>query len=138
MVLEQPKQSDALRTPKMTKRKQVYEKEVHMCQMGLVDQISGAPHKKSAAVQIQMNHPVILTNVSPERRCDHQPGAHQPIEGHVRIWDEEQGPFRQVRRSTLAAEWTPEFCGWLLDGLQAVQEEAAQTFHLELHRDKNM
>ncbi|CAL1141583.1 unnamed protein product [Cladocopium goreaui] len=132
-VLEQPKQSDALRMPKMTQRKQVYEKEVHMCQMGLVDRVSGDPHKKSTAVQ--MNHPVILTEVFPERKCDHPPGAHQPIEGHVRIWDEQQRRYRQVRRSTLAAEWTPEFCGWLLDGLEAVQEEAAQTFHLELHRE---
>jgi len=133
VVLEQPKQSDALKMPKMTQRKQVYEKEVHMCQMGLVDRVSGDPHKKSTA--IQMNHPVILTEVFPDRKCDHPPGAHQPIEGHVRIWDEQQCRHRQVRRSTLAAEWTPDFCGWLLDGLEAIQEEAAQTFHLELHRE---
>ena len=101
----------------MTQRKQVYEKEVHMCQMGLVDRVSGDPHKKSTAVQ--MNHPVILTEVFPERKCDHPPGAHQPIEGHVRIWDEQQRRYRQVRRSTLAAEWTPSSVdGFLMDWKQ--------------------
>lgn len=37
VLLEQPKQSDALKQPMMTKREEVYQKEVHMCQLGLRD-----------------------------------------------------------------------------------------------------
>ena len=44
-------------------------------------------------------------------------GAHQTIEASVRIKDE-NGRWKTVKRSTLAAEWTDDFCGWLLDGLE--------------------
>ena len=133
VVLEQPKQSDALKMPKMTRRERMYEKEVHMCQLGLEDVVSGAPHKKATAVQ--MNHPMICTTLFPEKKCDHPPGAHQPLEGSVAVWDETTRRYKAVRRSTLAAEWTPSFCDWLLGGLEAMQEESAQVFHLELHRE---
>ena len=133
VVLEQPKQSDALKMPKMTRRERVYEKEVHMCQLGLEDVVSGTPHKK--ATTIQMNHPMICTTLFPEMKCDHPPGAHQPLEGSVAVWDETTRRYRAVRRSTLAAEWTPSFCDWLLGGLEAMQEESAQVFHLDLHRE---
>ena len=71
-MLEQPEQSDALKMPRMTQRQKVYQKEVHMCRLGPVDVVSGAPHKRATAVQ--MNHPAICTNLFPDRICNHQPG----------------------------------------------------------------
>jgi hypothetical protein len=132
VVLEQPAQSDALKMPMMSRREQVYQQEVHMCQLGLVDAVSGRPHKKPTMVQ--MNHPAINSAAFPERKCDCEPGEHQPIEGSVRIEDPSGSGNRiTVKRSTLAAQWTQEFCDWLLDGLEATLEEGAQEIRLSLH-----
>ena len=126
MVLEQPEQSDALKMPRMTQRQKVYQKEVHMCRLGPVGVVSGAPHKRATAVQ--MNHPAICTNLFPDRICNHKPGEHQPLEGSVAVWDEATHRYGAVKRATLVAEWTPEFCDWLLGGMEALQEESAQVF----------
>eukprot|EP00435_Cladocopium_sp_Y103_P008686 s1575_g2.t1 len=136
-VLEQPKQSEALHTRPMQAREEVYEKVVDLCRLGLMDRITMYPHKKPTA--IQMNHPVIQTPAFPDRRCECQPGDHQPIEGSVRIRDELTGRLKTVRRSTLAAEWTPEFCQWLLCGLESALTETSlsEMDHpsmLQLHR----
>lgn len=122
-VLEQPRQSEALNTRPMQARDIVHEKTVDLCRLGLVDRISGAPHKKSTVVQ--MNHPVIETPAFPERRCECAPGDHQPIEGSVALKDPSTGSWRSVKRSTLAAEWTPMFCHWLLDGLERALDETS-------------
>ena len=122
-VLEQPRQSEALNTRPMQAREVVHEKTVDLCRLGLVDRISGTPHKKSTVVQ--MNHPVIETPAFSERRCECAPGDHQPIEGSVALRDPSTGSWRSVKRSTLAAEWTPQFCHWLLDGLQRALDETS-------------
>ena len=36
--------------------------------------------------------------------------------------------INQEKRATLVAKWTPEFCDWLLGGMEALQEESAQVF----------
>ena len=111
-VLEQPQQSEALKLPEMARRKEVYEKIIDQCAVDLKDVVSGRPHKKSTA--IQANHPSILAWI--DLKCPHEPGQHQPIEGAVSIVDEQGNP-KTVRRSTLAATWTPQLCQWLLDGI---------------------
>eukprot|EP00435_Cladocopium_sp_Y103_P035928 s522_g9.t1 len=131
VVLEQPAQSDALKIPMMSRREHVFQREVHLCQLGLVDAVSGRPHKKPTV--IQMNHPAITSVAFPERRCDHAPGEHQPIEGSVRVQDPSTGRQASVERSTLAAQWTQDFCDWLLDGLEATLEEGGQEISLPLH-----
>lgn len=101
----------------------VHEKTVDLCQLGLKDRIPGEPHKKSTLVQ--MNHPVIETPAFSEKRCSCAPRAHQPIEGSVALTDPLTGTWRSVKRSALASEWTPQFCGWLLDGLQRALDETS-------------
>ena len=83
MLLEQPASSEALRLPEMTQREKVYERKIPMCGLGLRDQVSGKPHKKMTAVQL--NQEAIQTEVFREVRCDHRVGEHQPIEGSVRV-----------------------------------------------------
>ena len=110
-LLEQPQQSEALQLPVMVRRRVVYEKIIHQCAAGLKDAVSGKPRKK--ATVFQANHNSI--DYWRDLLCDHEPGAHQPIEGSVTIVDEE-GRSSTVKRSTLAASWTPELCAWILDG----------------------
>ena len=47
VVLEQPAQSDALRMPMMSRREQVYQQEVHMCQMGVSGRCQWSPTQKT-------------------------------------------------------------------------------------------
>ena len=131
-VLEQPAQSDALRTPEMSRRERVHQQRIDMCELGLVDWVSGAPHKEPTV--IQMNHPMINATAFPPKICSHAPGDHQPIKGSVRIPDPDN-PQRMitVKRSTLAAQWTLEFCDWVLSGLEAGLELSAQETHVALH-----
>ena len=126
VVLEQPQQSEALKLNVMHERKAVWQKNIHLCGLGLKDRVSGKPHKKPTA--IQMNHPVIQE--FPEVVCNHQIGQHQPIEGSVRV--EQDGKMMTMKRSTLAGEWTPKFCAWLLEGLERAMEEAAHTCHIAM------
>ena len=121
VILEQPQQSEALKLNVMHERKGVWQKDIHLCGLGLRDKVSGMPHKKPTA--IQMNHPVIEN--FPDVICQHQPGQHQPIEGSVRI--ERDGRQVTMKRSTLAGEWTTPFCKWMLDGIERALEEAAHT-----------
>eukprot|EP00438_Fugacium_kawagutii_P019634 Skav232807 [mRNA] locus=scaffold614:489248:497143:- [translate_table: standard] len=111
VILEQPRQSEALCTKVMAKRRQVYTKFIDQCAAGLKDAVSGKPHKKTTA--IQANHSSVLA--WKDLTCPHAPGEHQAIEGNVTI----PGPHGRnvtVKRSTLAAEWPAELCSWLLSG----------------------
>lgn len=125
-VLEQPLQSEALKLEVMSERKIVCEKGINLCGLGLKDKENGKPHKKPTA--IQMNHPAIQQ--FPDVPCTHAPGEHQPIEGSVTV--KRDGKWRSMRRSTLAGEWTEEFCDWLLDGLERALQEAATEVHVAI------
>ena len=131
VLLEQPASSEALKLPEMSRREVVHERKIPMCALGLRDQVSKKPHKKMTA--IQMNHSAIQTEMFREVRCTHQLGEHQPIEGSVRVRDQMTGKKTTVRRSTLAASWTTQFCDWLLDGLEALLVEGAQQVHIPMH-----
>ena len=110
----------------------MHQQVVHMCRMGLVDQVSGKPHKKPTA--IQMNHPCITSTAFPPMECNHQPGEHEPIEGSVRIQDPNgTDKWISIRRSTLASRWSEEFCNWLLTGLESALEESVQQIVVPLH-----
>ena len=126
VILEQPQQSDALKLNVMHERKGVWQKDIHQCGLGLKDRVSGKPHKKPTA--IQMNHPAVMH--FPDVKCQHQMGQHQPIEGSVRV--ERDGRIANVKRSTLAGEWPTPFCQWMLDGLERALEEAAHTCHVAM------
>ena len=117
VILEQPAASEALRLPVMSRRKRVYKKVVHLCRLGLRDRVSRRPHKKPTVVQV--NHSAIETELFPERTCCCEAGSHQPIEGSVKVRDDE-GRLRSLKRSTLAAEWTRDFCMWLINGLEGL------------------
>lgn len=112
VVLEQPEQSEALKLNVMHERKDVWQKTVDQCALGLKDKVSGMPHKKPTA--IQMNHPAVQN--FPDARCRHLPGQHQPIEGSVRI--RRDGQMVTMKRSTLAGEWSTPFCQWMLGGIE--------------------
>ena len=131
VVLEQPASFEALRLPMMTRRRQVHQRVVHMCRLGMRDKVTKKPHKKPTVVQ--MNHAAITTEMFPARLCQCQPGDHQPIEGSVTVWDDEKGKMTAVKRSTLAAQWPEGFCDWLLDGLEALKEENSHV-RIELHQ----
>lgn len=126
MLLEQPEQSEALKLNVMHERKDVWQKTVDQCALGLKDKLSGLPHKKPTA--IQMNHPAVQN--FPDARCWHQPGQHQPVEGSVRI--RRDGQMVTMKRSTLAGEWSTPFCQWMLGGLERALEEAAHECNISL------
>ncbi|CAK9117104.1 unnamed protein product [Durusdinium trenchii] len=92
VVLEQPASSDALRLPMMTRRRRVHQRVVHMCRLGMRDQVTNKPHKKPTVVQ--MNHAAITTEMFPQRLCECQPGEHQPIEGSVQALMDENESMR--------------------------------------------
>lgn len=126
VVLEQPEQSEALKLNVMHERKDVWQKTVDQCALGLKDKVSGMPHKKPTA--IQMNHPAVQN--FPDARCRHLPGQHQPIEGSVRI--RRDGQMVTMKRSTLAGEWSTPFCQWMLGGIERALEEAAHECNISL------
>ena len=131
VLLEQPASSEALKLPEMERQEVVYSRKIPMCALGLKDRVSKRPHKKMTV--IQMNHSAITTTMFREVHCHHEVGQHQPIEGSVRIRDPVTKKMRTIRRSTLAASWTPEFCDWLLDGLQALLSEGASEMTIPMH-----
>lgn len=112
VVLEQPASSEALRLPMMTRRRQVHQRVVHMCRLGMKDEVNNRPHKKPTVVQ--MNHAAITAEMFPARMCQCRPGDHQPIEGSVSVWDDEKGRMVAMKRSTLAAQWPKGFCDWMV------------------------
>ena len=120
-VLEQPLQSEALKLSVMSSRRIVCQKDINLCGLGLCDRVNGKPHKKPTAAITQF----------PDVPCTHQPGQHQPIEGSVTI-QRSDGTTQSVKRSTLAGEWTPQFCAWLLDGLERALQEAAVEVHIAM------
>ena len=111
VVLEEPRQSEALNLPQMHRRKQVYTKFVDQCMLGLRDRVNHQPHKKPTA--FQGNHPSVLA--WQEIVCLHHPDEHQVIEGSVRVKIEKK--WETKRRSELAAAWPQGLCEWLLDSI---------------------
>ena len=131
-LLEQPQQSEALNLPVMMARRGVFQLIIDQCMYGLKDRVSGKPHKKPTA--IQLNHPGILN--WPNRRCEHQPEEHEQISGSVRVVRDSQ--WRTLRRSELAAEWPRALCLWMLHGMQQIlMSELPEVHEMSLPEECN-
>ena len=106
--------------PEMLARRSVHEQIIDQCMFGLRDRVSGKPHKKPTA--IQLNHPGILDWDNP--RCTHDPEEHEQISGSVRVVRERK--WKTMRRSELAAEWPRPLCMWMLAGAKQILDLDAE------------
>jgi len=96
-LTENPLQSAALTMDFMMERPHLHRAKVPQCAFGLKDVISGKPHQKYTAFDVNDEDmcEALLVNAV----CNHIPEEHQPIEGNVYC----EG--RWQRRSALASKW---------------------------------
>ena len=121
VLSEQPWQSEALHLNFMEERKNLHRAKVAQCAFGLVDKVSGKPHQKYTALDV--NHPTMKHYLEERGRCIHATGEHQPIEGMV-FW---KGGW--WKRSTLAARWPRRLCSSILEAAEAALKEVAREVH---------
>ena len=107
VLTENPWQSEALRLNFMVARPQLWRASVCQCAYGLRDVVSGKPHQKRTALDV--NNEAMRDYLEENGVCNHGPGEHQPIEGSVHF----QG--RTWKRSELAARWTAKMCVEILN-----------------------
>lgn len=101
-LTENPAQSAALLMDFMMARPNLHRAKVPQCAFGLCDVVSGKPHQKFTAFDVNdedMKEALLVGAV-----CHHTPEEHQAIEGNVFY----EG--RWQRRSALAAKWPPRLC----------------------------
>ena len=101
-LTENPLASEGLKMSFMEERPQLFRAKVAQCQFGLKDVVSGKPHRKMTAFDV--NHQYFARCLEEGAQCQHRPEEHQIIEGQV-LW---QG--RWVNRSMLASRWPRELC----------------------------
>ena len=110
VLTENPWQSEALRLNFMEGRPNLWRAKVCQCAYGLKDVVSGKPHQKKTALDV--NNESMKDYLEENGVCNHAPGEHQPIEGHVHY----EG--RTWRRSALAARWTRRMCVEILNAAE--------------------
>ena len=111
-LTENPWQSEALHLDFMKARPKLFRAKVAQCRFGLKDVVSGKPHQKYTALDV--NNEVMCEALQRGALCNHQQGEHQPIEGSV-MWE-----GKSQRRSALAAKWPRELCLHILQAAEAV------------------
>ena len=113
-LTENPFQSAALTMDFMMERPHLHRAKVPQCAFGLKDVISGKPHQKYTAFDVNDEDmcEALLVNAV----CNHTPEEHQPIEGNVYY----EG--RWQRRSALASKWPPELCEHILQAAEKAWE----------------
>jgi len=115
VLTENPAQSEALNLDFMKDRPQLHRAKVPQCAFGLKDVISGKPHQKYTALDV--NDYYMCEGLMHGAVCNHKPEEHQAIEGSVFYEGHSQ------RRSALAARWTQEFCHHMLDAAEYAWEK---------------
>lgn len=115
VLMENPAQSEAWNIDCMKGRPNVHRAKVPQCAFGLRDVINGKPHQKYTALDV--NNEAFKNELLVGAVCNHAPGEHQPIEGHV-FWE-----GRSQRRSALAARWPEAFCQHMLEAAERAWEK---------------
>ena len=110
VLTENPWQSEALKLNFMVARPNLWRADVCQCAYGLKDVVSGKPHQKRTALDV--NNEAMKDYLEENGVCQHAPGEHQPIEGSVH----HQG--RTWKRSELAARWTAKMCVEILNAAE--------------------
>ena len=110
VMTENPWQSEALKLTFMKSRPHLHRAKVAQCQFGLKDVISGKPHQKWTAFDV--NNIFAKEYLEKDAGCICERGDHQPIEGCVYY----QGA--RWRRSQLASRWPARLCDHLLQAAQ--------------------
>eukprot|EP00435_Cladocopium_sp_Y103_P018426 s2413_g4.t1 len=114
-LTENPYQSEALNLDFMVARPNLYRAKIPQCAFGLKDVISGKPHQKYTALDV--NDRNMCEALLRGAVCNHSPDEHQPIEGSVFY----EG--RSQKRSALAAKWPQELCDHILDAAEEAWEK---------------
>ena len=114
VLTENPAQSEALNMDFMQERPNLHRAKIAQCAFGLKDVISGKPHQKYTALDV--NDPKMCEALLQGAECHHSPEEHQAIEGSVHY----EG--RSQKRSALAAKWPQELCDHILDAAEAAWE----------------
>ncbi len=115
VLMENPAQSEAWNLDFMQARPHLYRAKVPQCAFGLRDVINGKPHQKYT--NLDVNNEAFRNELLVGAVCNHRPGEHQPIEGHV-FWE-----GRTQRRSALAARWPEAFCEHMLEAAERAWEK---------------
>ena len=97
------------------------------CQFGLKDVVSGKPHRKITAFDV--NDPTFAAKLRQGGTCSHSPEEHQPLEGKV-FW---KGEYHT--RTSLAAAWPPALCKHILQAAQHALELGWEQTHCALHAE---
>eukprot|EP00435_Cladocopium_sp_Y103_P015241 s2361_g3.t1 len=114
-LTENPHQSAALTMDFMESRPHLHRAKVPQCAFGLKDVVSGKPHQKYTAFDV--NDADMCAALMEGAICNHTPEEHQPIEGNVFY----EG--RWQRRSALAAKWPQELCDHILNAAEKAWEK---------------
>ena len=114
-LTENPYQSEALHLDFMEDRLHLYRAKVPQCAFGLKDVVSGKPHQKYTAFDV--NDVNMRDALMEGAVCNHLPEEHQPIEGSVMY----EG--RSQKRSALASRWPSELCEHILKAAEKAWEK---------------
>lgn len=106
VLTENPLGSEGLKTDLMEDRPSKYRAKIAQCMFGLVDAVSGMPHRKLTALDV--NDEDMAKYLEVRAQCNHEPGEHQLIEGTVSI------DGQTWNRSTLAGAWPRALCDRIL------------------------
>ncbi len=121
---ENPLGSEGLKTDLMENRPSRHRAKVAQCMFGLVDAVSGKPHRKLTALDVTDED--MAAYLEEDAQCTHAPGEHQPIEGKVTI----EG--KTWNRSTLAGAWPKALCDRILQAAYRTLQriEKVESWHL--------
>ncbi|CAL1153094.1 unnamed protein product [Cladocopium goreaui] len=118
VLTENPYQSAALTMDFMMERPNLHRSKIPQCAFGLKDAVSGKPHQKYTALDV--NDAGMREALMEGATCRHTPEEHQPIEGNVFY------NGRWQRRSALAAKWPEELCDHILRAAESAWEKCDQ------------
>ena len=119
VMTENPLSSDGLKLSFMEERPSLRRAKVAQCMMGLCDVVSGKPHRKLTALDV--NKEPFAAYLEHGAHCTHLPHEHQVLEGKVRF----EG--RWVNRTALAGIWPTKLCRHMLRAAQKLLMEMRPT-----------
>ena len=119
VMTENPLSSDGLKLSFMEERPSHRRAKVAQCMMGLCDVVSGKPHRKLTALDV--NKEPFAAYLEHGAHCTHLPHEHQVLEGKVRF----EG--RWVNRTALAGIWPTKLCRHMLRAAQKLLMEIRPT-----------
>eukprot|EP00435_Cladocopium_sp_Y103_P044148 s1245_g12.t1 len=109
-LTENPLGSEGLKMTFMEARPELFRAKVAQCMLGLCDVISGKPHRKLTALDV--NDETFAMCLEEGASCTHLPQEHQVLEGRV------HSEGRWVNRTALASIWPTKLCRHILKAAQ--------------------